>query len=321
MNKNYRKYLGILVLCAFLSLLLPTFALAEYPEKPIQIIVAYAAGGGTDVGARIFANAGAKYFKVPLVIVNKAGAGGEIGFTEIARAKSDGYTIGFINQPTLACLPIQRKVNYTIHDFEYIINIADDPGTFAVKTDSPIKSLEDLIEQAQKNPRKIKISNAGWGADSHLSTVDAMRKMKISVVPVPFEGTGPARIAVLGGHVDAVCLKVGEVKPYVDNKQLRVLAVMDTKRSPQLPDVPTFSEKGFNIVMSSVRGLAGPKGMPEEAIKYIEENGKKTIEDPEFIELMKNTGIQLRYIGRSEYKEFSENIQKLHKEIWESIKK
>jgi tripartite-type tricarboxylate transporter receptor subunit TctC len=293
---------------------------SDYPSKPIEVIVAYSAGGGTDVGARILAKAARKYIPQPLVIVNRPGAAGEIGFTALSKAKTDGYTIGFINQPTTLSLPYRRKVGYKNTDFKYIINIVEDPGTLSLRTESPYKTFDDFIKAVKDKPGVFTISNAGVGSDAHMSILDFAKKAKISVIPVPFKGAAPARTAALGGHVDAVVMKVGEAKTYVQSKQIRVLAVMANERVHEFPDVPTFKEKGFNVVMASSRGIAGPIGIADSVAQYLHDKLKQTIEGPEFIAAMKKTGIAIKYMGLSDYEKYCEQLDKTFGPLWAEMK-
>jgi tripartite-type tricarboxylate transporter receptor subunit TctC len=293
---------------------------ADYPKEPIELIVAYSAGGGTDTGARMLTKVATKYIPQPLVVVNKPGAGGEIGFTALAKAKPDGYTIGFINPPSTVLLPLMRKTGYQMSDFKCIINIVLDPGLLAVRADSPFKTLDDFIKAAKAKPGTLSISNAGVGSDAHMSIIDFAEKAGIKVNPVPFKGAAPARTAALGGHVDAVVMKVGETKTYVQSKQARVLAVMSEKRVKDFPDVPTFKEKGLNVIMAASRGIAGPKAMPDSVAKYLHDKLKKTIEDPEFIAMMNKTGIGISYMGPGEYKKFCDQLVITYGPLWKKAK-
>ncbi len=294
---------------------------AEYPAKPIEVIVAYAAGGGTDLGARILAKIARKYMPQPLVIVNKPGAGGEIGFTALAQAKPDGYSIGFINPPTIVLLPYQRKVAYKMSDFRYIINIMEDIGCLCVPSESKYKNLEELIKEAKRKPGELTIGNAGTGTDAHMTALDFAKNANISLNPVPFKGASEARTALLGGHVDSIVMKVGEAKPFVQAKQIRILAVASGERLKDFPDVPTFQERGVNTTMTTTRAIAGPTGIPEYAVTYLHDHLKKTMEDPEFIELTLQTGVYVRYMPVQEYKRYIESIAETYGPMWKDMGK
>lgn len=290
-----------------------------YPEKPIGFIVAYSAGGGTDVGARILTKIAQKYIPQPLSVLNKSGAGGEIGFTELAKSKPDGYRIGFINQPTTILLPLSRKTGYQSSDFKYIINVALDPGVLAVRTESPIRSIDDFLTLAKEKPGELTIANAGFGSDAHISTIDLQNKADIQVSPVPFKGTAGSRTAALGGHVDAVIMKVGESKTYVNSGLVRVLAVMAEERIKDFPDVPTFREKGIDLLMASCRAVAGPKDMPDEVVTYLHDKLKQTLEDQEFIVLMEKTGIPIKYMNSSQLEEYSDSLIGKYSKLWKQV--
>jgi tripartite-type tricarboxylate transporter receptor subunit TctC len=302
--------------------LLPVSAVAsDYPTKPIDVIVAYAAGGGTDVGARVLAKVAPKYLSQPLVIVNKPGAGGEVGFMALAQAKPDGYTIGFINPPTIVMLPFQRKVGYKMSDFKYIINIMEDVGCLSVRAESKYKTLEDFILDARQKPGEVTVGNAGAGSDAHMTAVDIARRANISVNPVPFKGASEARTAVIGGHVDAAVMKVGEAKPYVESKQIRILGVAAGERLKDFPQVPTFGEKGILTAMTTTRAIAGPAGIPGAAVKYLHDRLKKTMEDPEFIELTQKTGVYVKYMTAEEYKKYIDGLEETYGPMWKEMGK
>lgn len=304
------------------ALIFPVFCQAfDYPNKPIEVIVAYEAGGGTDVGARILAKVAKKYIPQPLVIVNKPGAGGEIGFTALAQANPDGYTIGFINPPTIVLLPFQRKVAYKMSDYRYIINVMEDIGALCVRTESPYKTLNDFVKAAKEKPGELTVGNAGSGSDAHMTALDFAKKTNISINPVPFKGASDARTAALGGHVDAIVMKVGEAKPFVQSKQIRILAIAAGERLKEFFDVPTFKERGISTAMTTTRAIAGPRGIPNYAVKYLHDHLKKTMEDPEFIELTEKTGVYVRYMTPEEYKKYLDGIEETYGPMWKEIGK
>jgi tripartite-type tricarboxylate transporter receptor subunit TctC len=312
---------GIILLLGILLLPLWAQASEDYPKKPIEVIVAYAAGGGTDVGARILAKVAKKYIPQPLVIVNKPGAGGEIGFTALAQAEPDGYTIGFINPPTIVMLPFQRKVAYKMSDYKYIINIMEDIGCLTVRNESKYKTVDDLVKDAKARPGEVTIGNAGTGTDAHMTALDFAKKAKISINPVPFKGASDARTALLGGHVDAAVMKVGEAKPYVQSNQVRILAIAANARIKDFPAVPTFKEKGIDTAMTTTRAVAGPAKIPDFAVRYLHDRLKKTMEDPEMIDLTEKTGVYVKYMTAGEYKKYISGIEETYGPMWKEMKK
>ena len=301
-------------------LLLPILAeAAEYPTKSIDVIVAYAAGGGTDVGARILAKIAKKYIPQPLVVVNKPGAAGEVGFVALAQAKPDGYTIGFINPPTIVMLPFQRKVDYKMSDFKYIINVMEDIASLCVRQESPFQTIEDFIKAARQKPGELTVGNAGIGSDAYMTAVDFAAKANISINPVPFKGDAEGRTAALGGHVDATVMKVGEAKPFVKSKQIRILAIAASERLKEFSDVPTFKEKGIKTTIAVTRAVAGPARMSDAQVKYLHDRLKQAIDDPEFIELTEKTGVYKKYMTPDEYRVYIDSLEKEYGPVWRQI--
>ena len=176
---------------------------AGYPEKPITMIVAYGPGGGTDLIARLIAPYVEKYLgnDARIVVSNKAGAGGAIGFTEIAKAAPDGYTIGFLNTPNLISIPIERQANYVWRGFDLLGNLVDDPGAFTVNSASPLKNLNDLLAYAKANPGTVTVGTTGIGSDDHLAMLFFERAAGVKMSHVPYKGSAEVRTGLLSGSV------------------------------------------------------------------------------------------------------------------------
>jgi tripartite-type tricarboxylate transporter receptor subunit TctC len=276
-----------------------------YPTKPVQLMVAYPAGGSTDIAARIVASIAEKELGQSIVVVNKGGAGGQVGWTEMSRAKPDGYYIGFVNLPALntVILDPDRRASFNIDAFVPLINQVLDPGIIWVKGDSPYKNLKDLIEAAKRNANKVSAATTGILSDDHLAIL-----MMEEAAPgalfriVHFEGGAPVMTAVMGGHVDCAFDNVGSVFRRIRSGELRALAVMDTQRSRFLPDVPTMPELGYpTVISSSTRGIVAPKGTPPAVIKKLEQVLKKAMDDPEHVKKMDDAGLGLRVMIGEEY--------------------
>ena len=309
----------------FLICLLLVFPLwaraADYPIKPIDVIVGYAAGGGTDVGARLLASAAKKVIPQPLVVVNKPGASGEIGCTALAEAKPDGYTIGFINPPTTVLIPLQKNTTYKMTDFRYIINVMEDIGCLCVRTESSFKTVEDLIKYAIAKPKELTVGNAGAGSDAHMLSLDFAKKANILITPVPFKGASENRTALLGGHIDASVMKVGEAQPFVESKQIRILAVGADERLKDFSNIPTLKEKGINSTMAVTRAIVGPVGIPESVVQYLHDRLKRVIDDPEFIRQAQKTGTYVKYMSPANYKKYIADIEVTYGPMWKEINK
>jgi tripartite-type tricarboxylate transporter receptor subunit TctC len=280
-----------------------TAARAEYPQRPITMIIPFAPGGGADITARTLAPFIAKHLPgASIVPLNRAGAGGEIGFTEIAQAVPDGYTIGAINTPSVVMKPYEHKTKYTKDDFTLIANLALDPSAIAVRADSPIKSVEDLIAALKKDPKSVVAGTAGIGSEDHLLLTRFGTLIGLKVTTAPFKSSGEALIALKGGHVGMTV-----VNSAVSSKEegaIRILAVASDTRWKQRPDVPTFRELGISLLGGSARGYGGPKGMPQEAVAALSKAIKAAVEDPEFLAQAAKQELPIRYMDSDEYRKF-----------------
>jgi tripartite-type tricarboxylate transporter receptor subunit TctC len=284
----------------------------NYPRRAVQLIVAFPAGGSTDVGARILAAAAEKDFGQPITVVNKAGAGGQIGFTEAARARPDGYTLCFLNLPGMNTITLdpERKAVFTIDSFVPIINQVLDPGLVWVKGDSPYKTLAELIDAAKKNPGKISACTTGILSDDHLAILMMQEATGAEFRIVHFDGGAQQITGVLGGHVDVAFDNVGGVFKRVQSGECRGLCVTDNERSKFLPNVPTTKELGFpTVISSSTRGVGAPKGVPPDVIKVIETNFLKAINSPEMKEKMDAVGLALKPMVGAEYAKYYADLQ------------
>ena len=293
-------------------------AAQQYPERPITMIVAYSPGGGTDVAARTLAPYIEKYLgnNASITVLNKPGAGGEVGFTELANADPTGYTIGFVNTPNIATIPIERDTRYTVDSFQPIGNVVDDPGVFAVLPGSEYKTLDDLVAAAKERPGELTFSSTGIGSDDHLAMLRFERLSGADFRHVPFEGSAPARTALLGGHIDVGVINAGEAMPYVQEGQLRLLGQMGDERWEGAPDTPTFKEQGYDLVSGSQRGIAAPKGVPQEYVDALATAIEKAIQDPEFRKKAEEQALPLRYIGPADYQELLNTTKEQAQQVW-----
>ena len=313
------KKLSIALVVISIFVLIPAAVWAAYPEKPVEVIVAMQPGGGTDTAARTLFKFAEKYFGQSFAIINKPGASGEIGWTAISQAKPDGYTIGFINPPAFLMIPIQRKgAKYKLENFDLVANIVMDPGVIGVRPDSEFKTLNDLMAAAKKAPKSISISYTGPGTSEALLISRLEQQEGTELNKVPFDGSAPGMVALMGKHVDAVAMNVSESHTYMQDGNLRLLGVGSPERDPAVPEIPTFKEQGYDYLQLSLRGVAAPKGIPAEALKALEEAIRKAIEDPEFQQKAKELQMPLHYMGSEEYSKFLQDIDKDLRNQWEN---
>ena len=273
------------------------------PTKDIKVIVAYKAGSGTDTGARVLCKDAEKFIGKTLVIENKPGADGKIGWKELSKAKPDGYTIGFINLPTYTTLAIQKGAPFTDKSIVPIANHLLETGVVVVRKDSKFKDLKGLVEYAKAHPGELKSSTNGVKASNHTAAQLLSTTAKFEYNAVPYGGTADQLLALRQGEVDFSCAKLGDVAPLIkgDKAVLRVLAVYSEKRLDSLKDVPTLGELGYyNKWYGSARALVAPKGTPANIIKFYEDAFKKTMMDKQTIEDHKKAGLDLKFMDSKE---------------------
>jgi tripartite-type tricarboxylate transporter receptor subunit TctC len=284
----------------------------KYPNKPINLIIAYAAGGGTDVGARILMPYVEKELGVPINIINRPGGGGWIGWSELASAKPDGYTIGYINTPNFMTgyLDPKQKREHNLESFAPIANHITDPGAIAIRVDEKrFTNIKELIEYAKKN--ELTATSTGVGSDDHYAALKLNKKFGTKFIPVHNKGSAESQTAVMGGHVDVLFANVGELFTLHNNKEIKIIAVMSKERSPFLPDVPTLKESGFDGVISgSARGIAAPKGVDPEKLEILRAALEKGIKNEEQIKKQGESGLQVDYIDKEEYLQLLKNDEK-----------
>jgi len=314
---SMKTLLGLSVAAA---MMLPGAAMADWPtERPINLIVSYSAGGGTDILARTMVPFLERYIDgASFVVVNRPGAGGEFGFTESANAEPDGYTIGFVNAPAFLTLPYERETRYTFESFEPIANLVTDPASLIVRADSDIETLADFIEYARENPNALTVGQQGYGGSMHLSLEAMLRAAEIEVTQVPFPGIPPASTALLGGHIAANVWGLGEAAPLAREESIRVLGVMARDRVDLYPDAPTFAEQGYDLFSGSDRGFAAPAGTSAEIINALSTAIERTLEDPEFLEAAQAQFLPLNYMAPEDYKSYLSNLNQQIGELWET---
>ncbi|WP_043828885.1 tripartite tricarboxylate transporter substrate binding protein [Muricoccus aerilatus] len=277
-------------------------ARAAWPERPITMIVAFPPGGGTDVAARTLARFLERELGQSVVVLNRAGAGGEIGWAEMVRSPPDGYTIGFINTPNIVSIPIERQARYKLEDFAPVANVVDDPGAFLVPPDSRFRTLPDLVAFAKANPDTVTYGTTGIGSDDHLAALAFERLAGVRMTHVPFAGAAPVRNAILGRQIMVASMNVGEGINDMRQDQLRALGQMATERWTEAPDTPTFREQGFDVVQGSMRGLAAPAGVPAPVLERLAAATRAVMEDAEFRRLASQQALPLRYLAPPEYR-------------------
>lgn len=283
-------------------------AASAYPDKSrsINFIVAYPPGGGTDTTARVMTPLLEKEMGLPVTIINKGGAGGQLGFTEIARAKPDGYTIGYLILPTVITIYLDpdRKAVFSKKSFDLLAMQDSDPGVIGVKGDSPYKTLKELMDAAKAKPGTIRACTSGIMSDDHIAAMMTEQVVGVKLAIVHFDGGGPSRTAVLGGHVEIYYGNASEIRSQVMGGEMRILAVMDKKRSRFYPEVKTAEEQGYPVFSGVHRGVGMPVGAPKEVREYLIKALKNVITGDEFTKKMEKILYDTLYMDPQKYSAF-----------------
>lgn len=304
---------------AVAALLAGTAAWAEYPEKPIKMIVSYAPGGSTDMTARILAPFIEKYLGdgATVVVENRPGAGGEIGFTQLAEARPDGYTIGMVNTPNILTIPIERETKFGIESFDLLGNVLDDPGGFSVNQDGPFKTLDEMVAYAKENPSAVTYGTTGVGSDDHLAALEFSKLHDIQMTHVPFPGASAVKTALTGGHITVGAMNIGEAMQATSSGSPFInLGQMSEERVAIAPDVPTFKEQGQDLISASLRGVGAPAGLPQDVHGRLAEAVEKAAADPEFQEQAAKIFSPVRYLSPEEHLQAYKDLDATFRTLW-----
>ncbi|MBR0659929.1 tripartite tricarboxylate transporter substrate binding protein [Neoroseomonas oryzicola] len=309
-----------LLAAAGASLAAPGFAPAlaqtnRWPERPVEIVVGFVAGGATDLDARAVAPLLEKRIGGSVVVVNRPGAGGEVALASVARARPDGHVLATTNMPGLLTIPIERQAQFKLDDFAGIANIVTDPTAITVHEDSPYRTLADFIAAAKARPEALTYASPGVGTDDHLQLVLLQAATDTRFTHVVFQGDPQLLAAVLGRQVDSMGLNLGPVSANRD--KLRTLAMAGAARSPFRPDVPTLKELGFDIEMASERGLVAPAATPPAVLAKLREAMGEVVQDPDFVRIMRSRYTEPRYEEGSAWFTRLRGLQEGYRTLWQ----
>ncbi|MFN3347472.1 tripartite tricarboxylate transporter substrate binding protein [Pseudorhodoplanes sp.] len=291
---------------ALIACTVSTPAVSQYPERPVTLIVPYGAGGGTDITARMLAKDLEAVLGKPVTVENRAGGGGWVGWGALAKAAPDGYTIGYLNVPSMYAGYLDRQYNRSesLDSFTPLMNHVLDYNVWAVKADSPFKSVKDIVEAAKNAPETISVSAFGAGSDDHLAILSMQKENGIKLITVHHKSTADAKTGALGGHIQVLGANISEVAEEARAGTIRVLGVMAPERSPFLPNVPTFREQGFDQVWSVSRGIAAPAGLPKAVQDTLTAALEKTLNSAEHQQKAKQLSLEPRVIKGDAYVKF-----------------
>jgi tripartite-type tricarboxylate transporter receptor subunit TctC len=270
-------------------------AAGAYPDKPVQYIIPFPAGGESDIAARLQAVTFSQKYKQEMVVINRAGGGGALVWQALNSYPNDGYTIAGINLPHVVLQPLEGTVSYKTDELTPVYFFHYTPDALIVPADSPIKSFQDFVKLAKEKPGTLNIAGSALNSANHAAHEKMQKEFGIKTTYVPFKGTGDLVASVLGGHVTATMSYT--TLAIAQKGKMRMLAVATEKRLPQFPDVPTFKELGGNWVDGAYRGVAVPKSTPENVRKQVSDMMDALNKDPELRKKMIEGGFEVVDIG------------------------
>ena len=297
-----RKLL-VVILAAILSLALAGTSLAgEYPDKPIKFIINFSAGGTTDTAARLMTSKANEVLQQALICMNKPGAGGTLGVSEVARAKGNGYTIGTCNMPAVAIIPQIREVPYKpFKDLVQVCAVMPYEYGLMVRGDAPWKTWEEFVAYVKKNPGKVTYGSPGTGTTNHLVTARIGKELGLDWKHVPFQGGVKETAALLGGHVDMINNTTASVASSIKAGKIRMLLVTSEDRFAMVPDVPTMKEKGFKFSQISYMSVVAPAGTPQVALDKLSEAFKAACADKGVVKACGKLDLHPKFMPGKQY--------------------
>lgn len=299
----------------------PALAQTAWPSgRPIEVIVGFSAGGGTDVMMRALAQMlptelpGANF-----VIANRPGAGGETAYAALQASRPDGYSFGTLNTPGYLSLGIERRVRYDRAQIRPVARLVDDPVAFVVRRDSPFRTLQDLTQAARSRPGTISVGSSGVGTSVHLGLTLFQAATGTEFIHVPFPGGAPLKNAAIAGHLDVAGITLGEIGMLgQSDPALRALAAMAATRWELMPDVPTFREEGVEVLMSSERGLGAPRGIPEPIAQRMEAAIARVVSTPEWEARARQLELPMAFLPGAEWEAQMPAQEARVRRIWET---
>jgi len=280
---------AIRTVAAAVVLALAPAALA-YPDKPVQYIIPFAAGGESDIAARLQAQFFSAKYKQEMIVINKPGAGGALAWSQMNSMPGDGHTIVGVNLPHIVLQPLEPETQYKTEDITPVYFFHYTPDAVIVAADSPFKTFADLVKAAKEKPGGVTIAGSGTNSANHVAQVRLDREVGAKTTYVPFKGTGDMIASILGGHVSAAMSY--STLAIQQKGKMRMLAVATEKRLPQFPDVPTFKELGFDWVDGAYRGIGVPKSTPPAIRKQVSDMMEAINKDPEMRRKMFEGGFE-----------------------------
>jgi tripartite-type tricarboxylate transporter receptor subunit TctC len=288
-------------LCLLLSIFSFNAYAQEFPSGPIEMTVLFPAGSSADVTARLLADGMSQHLGQRVLVVNRPGAGGAIGYKFVAAQKADGYSLVW-NSNSISTTHHSGQLALDYKAFDAVARVLSESVVVAVRTDAKFRNLGELLDEAKRNPRSLSIGHSGIGSHTHISLAALVSAAGVQVTEVPF-GAAQVVPSLLGGHVDAVVQFPGALAAPLAQKQVKLLATLTQARDPAFPGVPTAREQGFDAALDAWRGVAVPHGAPADVIRKLEEAIRKTAESPEFAAQCAKLGVRPAFLPAGQFSE------------------
>ena len=315
-----RSLLGAAALLATCIALPAAYAQSarNFPEKPIKLVIAFPAGGPTDVTMRQLAENAGKQLGQPVIIENKPGAGGTLPAQALQTAPPDGYTLAQMPLGVFR-LPYTTRINWDpVKDINYVINVTGYAFGIVVPADSPLKTWQDFVAYAKANPGRLTYGSTGTLTSPHLTTELIAQKAGIELQHVPYKGSADLMLAVMSGQLMAAADSTG-FAPQVEAGKLRVLNTWGEKRLDKFPNAPTLKELGYDMVQNSPFGIGAPRGTPPEVVAKIHDAFKKAMEEPSYVAALGRYDMAPNYMGSADYTRFAQETFGREKALIEKL--
>lgn len=289
-----------------------------FPARPVKLIIAFPAGGPTDITMRQLADNASKILGQPVIVENKPGAGGTLPAQALQSSAADGYTVAQIPLGVFR-MPYTTKINWDpVKDISYVINVTGYAFGLVVPSNSPIKTWADFVAYAKANPGKLTFGSTGTLTSPHLTMEQVAQKLGLELTHVPYKGSADLMQAVLGGHVMAAADSTG-FAPQVESGKLRVLNTWGDQRLAKFPDAPTLKELGLDLVQNSPFGIGAPRGTPPEVVKRLHDAFKKAMEEPSYVQALGRYDMLPNYMDSAQYQKFAQDTFNREKALIEKL--
>ena len=305
-------------LAGAVSIAMPVMAQSNFPSRPIKFICPWPAGGSTDAVMRAIAESASRILNNPVITENKGGAGGMLGPNELVSAKPDGYTLSQLPMGILRIPHMQKTLFDPLADFTYVACLTGYTFGIVVRSDSPIKSIKDLVDYAKANPGKFTYGSTGNGTTPHLAVEEFAMKAGIKLQHVPFKGNAEGMQAILGGHIMSHSDATGWGS-HVEAGTCRLLATYGSKRTKRWPNIPTLNELGYDTVSDSPFGVGAPKGMDPAITRKLHDTFKATLEDPKVLASFEKYDQSVIYMNTEDYTKYARETFPKEKKLIEQL--